>query len=85
MTDRTLKSVIVLDPETRGYKPAAHNLTAVDAVNLAQQSSDENRTAKILDQQERHRTSDVKKCRTCQKAATSASQTTENAQATENG
>jgi hypothetical protein len=45
MTDSTLKCVVVLDPETQGYKPAAHNLTASDAANLAQQFSSENKTS----------------------------------------
>ena len=72
MTDSTLKFVIVLDPETQGYKPARHNLTASDAVALAEQFSGEKQTAKVLDQEERHRTSDAKKCRTCQKAAAAA-------------
>jgi UDP-glucose 6-dehydrogenase len=72
MTDSTLKSVVVLDPETQGFKPNAHNLAASDALTLAEQFSNENRTAKVLDQEERHRTSDAKKCRACQKAATVA-------------
>jgi len=75
MTESTLKSVIVLDPETRGFKPSAHNLAASEAVNLAEQFSNENRTAKVLDQEERHRTSDSTKCRACKKAAEAASQT----------
>jgi hypothetical protein len=74
MTDSALKSVIVLDPETQAFKPNAHNLAASDAVNLAEQFSGENRTAKVLDQEERHRTSDPTKCRACQKAAAAASQ-----------
>jgi hypothetical protein len=74
MTDSTLKLVLVLDPETRGFKPNAHNLTASDAVNLAQQFSNENRTAKVLDQKDRHRTSDPTKCRACQKAAETAAE-----------
>jgi UDP-glucose 6-dehydrogenase len=69
MTDSTLKLVIVLDPETQGFKPNAHNLAASEALTLAEQFSNENRTAKVLDQEERHRTSDAKKCRACQKAA----------------
>jgi hypothetical protein len=44
-------------------------------VNLAKQFSNENRTAKVLDQEERHRTSDPAKCRACKKAAEAASQT----------
>jgi hypothetical protein len=74
MTNSTLKCVVVLDPETRGYKLDRHNLAAFEAVTLAEQLSNENQTAKVLDQEERHRTSDAKKCRACQKAAETASQ-----------
>lgn len=74
MTDSTLKSVLVLDPETQEYKPEAHNLAASEAVNLAQQFSKENRTAKVLDQEGRHRTSDPAKCGRCKKAAETASE-----------
>jgi hypothetical protein len=76
MTDSTLKLVVVLDPETQGFKPNAHNLAPSDAVNLAEQFSNENRTAKVLDQVDRHRTSDPTKCRACQKAAARVSQPT---------
>jgi len=83
MTDGTLKLVIVLDPETQGFKPNAHNLAASDAVNLAEQFSNENRTAKVLDQLDRHRTSDPTKCRACQKAAATVSQATNAAETSE--
>ena len=73
MTDSTLKTVVVLDPETQGYKPAAHNLAAAQAVDLVQQFSTEDRMAKVIDQEKRHRTSDPAKCRTCTKAAEQAS------------
>jgi hypothetical protein len=69
MTDSTLKCVVVLDPETQGYKPAAHNLAASAAVELAEQLAGEDRKAKILDQSERHRTSDPAKCGRCKRAA----------------
>jgi UDP-glucose 6-dehydrogenase len=74
MTDSTLKSVVVFDPETQGYKPSTHNLAASDAVNLVEELSGEGKTTKVLDQEERHRTSDAAKCRACQKAAATASQ-----------
>ena len=77
MTDSALKTVFVLDPETQGYKPAAHNLAATQAVDLVQQISLEDRTAKVIDQQQRHRTSDYTKCRACMKAAEQASEQTE--------
>lgn len=83
MTDGKLKLVIVLDPETEGFKPNAHNLAASDAVNLAEQFSNENRTAKVLDQLDRHRTSDPTKCRACQKAAATVSQATNAAETSE--
>jgi hypothetical protein len=82
MTDSTLKFVIVLDPETQGFKPNAHNLAASDALALAEQFSNESRTAKVLDQVDRHRTSDAKKCRVCQKAA-AADQPNNDAEAAE--
>ena len=69
MTDSTLETVVVLDPETQGYKPAVHNLTASAAVELAEQFAREDRTAKVLDQDERHRTSDPTKCGRCKKTA----------------
>lgn len=76
MTDSALKIVIVLDPETQGYQPAAHNLAAPQAVDLVQQFSLEDRAAKVIDQQQRHRTSDYTKCRACKKAAEQASEQT---------
>jgi predicted Zn-ribbon and HTH transcriptional regulator len=75
MTDSTLKSVIVLDPESQAYRPSTHNLSASEAVNLAEQFSNENRTVKVLDQKDRHLVSDPAKCRACKKAAEAASQT----------
>jgi predicted Zn-ribbon and HTH transcriptional regulator len=75
MTDSTLKSVVVLDPESQAYRPSAHNLSASEAGNLAEQFSNENRTAKVLDQKDRHLVSDPAKCRACKKAAEAASQT----------
>jgi hypothetical protein len=52
-------------------------------VNLAEQFSQENRTAKVLDQEDRHRISDPVKCRQCQRAAATASQALEEADATQ--
>ena len=83
MTDSTLKSVVVLDPESQAYRPSAHNLGASEAVTLAEQFSNENRTAKVLDQLDRHRTSDPTKCRACQKAAATISQATSAAETSE--
>jgi len=76
MTDSALKIVVVLDPETHGYKPAAHNLAATQAVDLVQQFSLEDRTAKVIDQLQHHRTPDYMKCRACTKAAEQASEQT---------
>jgi hypothetical protein len=75
MTDSMLKSVVVLDSESQAYRPSAHNLDASEATSLAEQFSSENRTAKLLDQEGRHQTSDPGKCRRCRKAAETASQT----------
>ncbi len=74
MTDTPLKSVVVLDPESQAYLPSAHNLDPSAAASLAEESSNANRTAKVLDQEGRHRTSDPTKCRACQRAAEKASQ-----------
>jgi hypothetical protein len=65
MTDTTLKSVFTLDKESQVYKPAAHNLSAEQAVERFE--GDEN--ARILSQAERHRTSDALKCKACRKVA----------------
>ena len=64
MTDTTLKSVFTLD-EGQAYKPAAHNLSAEQAV--ARFEGDQ--SARILNQTERHRTSDPLKCKACKKTA----------------
>jgi hypothetical protein len=65
MTDTTLKSVFTLDEESQAYKPAAHNLSAEQAV--ARFEGDQ--SARILNQAERHRTSDPVKCKACKKTA----------------
>ncbi len=78
MTDNALKSVLVLDPETQGYKPEAHNLAASEAVTFAEQFSNESRTAKVLDQGSRHRASDPTKCSRCKKAAETAAEKSAN-------
>lgn len=72
MTDSTLKSVVVLDPESQAYRPSAHNLDASTAATRVEQFSSENRTAKVLDQTGRHLGSDPAKCRACKKAADAA-------------
>lgn len=69
MTTSTLKLIVVLDPETHGFKPSAHNLTANEAVDIATHFMAQNRAAKVLDQGERHRVSDATKCKACKKAA----------------
>jgi hypothetical protein len=74
MTDSTLKLVVVLDPETQGYKPEAHNLAASEALNLAERFSNENRMARVLDQKDRHLVSYPAKCRVCKKAAGTAAE-----------
>jgi hypothetical protein len=65
MTDTTLKSVFTLDEESQVYKPAAHNLSAEHAVERFE--GDE--SARIIDQEQRHRTPDPLKCKACKKAA----------------
>ena len=56
---------------------------ASEAITLAEQLSNENQTAKVLDQEERHRASDAKKCRACQKAAATVSKPTDTAEPSE--
>jgi hypothetical protein len=68
MSDSTLKCVILLDPETRAYKPTAHNLNA----GLAVEQFSADPRARIIDQAERHRSSDARKCKACKKAADEA-------------
>lgn len=65
MTDTTLKSVFTLAAESQTYKPAAHNLSAGEAVERF--NSDQ--SAKIIDQEERHRNPDPLKCKACKKVA----------------
>ena len=65
MTDSILKSVFTLDTETQTYRPAAHNLNAAEAVE--QLTSDA--TAKVVDQGERHRNSNPRRCHACKKTA----------------
>jgi hypothetical protein len=65
MTDSPLKSVFTLDTESQTYKPAAHNLSAGQAVE--QFNTDE--SAKIVEQGQRHRNPDPRKCQACKKSA----------------
>lgn len=68
MTDGTLKCVILLDPETRAYKPTAHNVSA----GLAVEQFSADPAAKIIDQADRHRSADARRCKACKKAAEEA-------------
>jgi len=65
MADITLKSVFTLDAESQIYKPTSHNLSAGQAV----ERFESDHSARIIDQSERHRTSDSGKCKACKKAA----------------
>jgi len=65
MPESTLKCVILFDPETRAYKPINHNLNA----NLAVEQFSADPNAKIIDQAGHHRSSDVRRCKSCSKAA----------------
>lgn len=68
MPEGTLKCIILLDPETRAYKPISHNLNA----NLAAEQFSADPNAKIIDQASHHRSSDVRRCKSCSKAALNA-------------
>jgi hypothetical protein len=65
VTQTPLKSVFTLDSESQTYKPAAHNLSANEA--LERFNNEPN--AQIVLQSERHRASDLSKCKACKKAA----------------
>jgi nitrous oxide reductase accessory protein NosL len=69
MTERTLKTVLVLDTETQWYKPVAHNLSDSQAADLVIDRSAEGNTVKSIDQENRHRSSDAAKCKPCKEAA----------------
>jgi hypothetical protein len=65
MIDTTLKSVFTLDPESQTYKPVAHNLGANEALERFNSEP----SAKIVAQTERHRASNLGKCKACKNAA----------------
>jgi hypothetical protein len=65
MTESPLKSVCALDSDTQTYKPVAHNMSAAQAV----EQTGTHRTAKIVDQEKRHRNPDPTKCKACKKVA----------------
>lgn len=73
MTDSTLKAVLVLDARTQKYKPNAHNLTAESAADLTTQLAHRNEKAQVVDQADRHRSSNPKRCKFCKQAAQEAS------------
>ncbi|HET9285290.1 MAG TPA: hypothetical protein VFR24_25335 [Candidatus Angelobacter sp.] len=68
MKEESLKLVLLFNPEVRGYKRAAHNLTADQATKEFGTVG----AAKIIDQGRRHSTPDPLKCKTCQSAALKA-------------
>jgi hypothetical protein len=65
MTESPLKSVFRLDSDTQTYKPVAHNISAAQAI----EQTGTHRTAKIVDQEKRHRNPDPTKCKACKKVA----------------
>jgi hypothetical protein len=67
--ESTLKTVLVLDPETQWYKPLAHNLSPSQAVDVETQHSAEGKTVKTIDQEKHHRAADASKCKPCKEAA----------------
>jgi hypothetical protein len=72
MTESTLKLVILFDSETSEYKPSAHNLAADQAIDHVQSFTAEGRKSQIVDQDQRHRSSNPRKCKACQNAAVEA-------------
>jgi hypothetical protein len=69
MNESSLKTVLVLDPETQWYKPVAHNLSPSQAVDLSTERSAEGKTVKTIDQEKHHRAADASKCKPCKEAA----------------
>lgn len=65
MIKNTFKAAFTFDSETQTFKPAAHNLSAGQAVEQFKNDS----TTKILDQPGRHRSSDALRCQACKKTA----------------
>ena len=68
MPESTLKCVLLLDPETRAYKPINHNLNA----NLAVEQFSADPNAKIVDQTSHHRSSKPERCKACKVTAAEA-------------
>src|SRR5581483_11376666 len=68
MPESTLKCVVLLDPNTRAYKPINHNLNA----NLAVEQFSADPNAKIVDQAGHHRSSEPRRCKPCKLAAEEA-------------
>jgi hypothetical protein len=68
MIDGTLKCIILLDSEIRAYKPTAHNVNA----GLAVEQFGADPAARIVDQTERHRSAEARKCKACKKAVEEA-------------
>jgi hypothetical protein len=71
MTDGPLKIALVLDPETQAYRPAAHNLSASQAIDVVEQSGPEQK-ARAIDQGQLHRSSNPLRCKACKKTADEA-------------
>jgi hypothetical protein len=69
MTESTFKTVLVLDTETQWYKPAAHNLSPSQAVDVSTERSAAGKTVRTIDQENRHRAADASKCKPCKEAA----------------
>jgi hypothetical protein len=72
VAETTEKLVLSFDAETECFKPASHNLSAEQAVNLSRQFTDEGRTVKVVDQERHHLSLDPARCRSCKKAADEA-------------
>jgi hypothetical protein len=72
VSENTLKSIIVIDLETKKYKPSAHNLSPDEAVNLARTFTEHGRTAKVIDQEARHTAPAHFQCTLCREAAEKA-------------
>ena len=69
MTTSNLKVVVSFDKETQAYKPAAHNLSAEQALEQVNNLQNDGIQAAILDQEGRHRTQSFHNCKFCLNAA----------------
>lgn len=72
LSENILKTVLVLDTETKWFKPLAHNLSAARAVEIETEEAAAGKTVKTIDQEKNHKASTAEKCKACKEAALKA-------------